>query len=150
MPYQITTAIRPGGSEHVRCAQGHAVTHPTDAPRRLFRRMLAAGLPPGPAEVRGEDGRLRLSFPCIATAARWVRVECPERGFRLRPYRPHPGTAPPRGQGRRQGCPGVSPYRGQGAAAWTGAPYLQGGPVLSRMALPRRDVSRPPQSVSHE
>lgn len=93
--HQITSATLPSGSERVSCG-AHVATHPTDALRRLFRRMLAAGLLPGPAEVRGEDGRLRLSFPCIATAAGRVLVDCPERGFRLRPWRPRP-KAPPRG-----------------------------------------------------
>lgn len=91
MPHQITCVLHRNGSETM-SGSGLSVTHSTDALRRLCRKMVSAGLS-GPAEVRGQDGKLRLTIRAIEGAARWTLSENDGRGLQLRPYAPRP--APP-------------------------------------------------------
>jgi hypothetical protein len=83
-PHQITTHMQ-CGIEFVTCGVFSA-SHRTDALRRLCRAMVATGLV-GPAEVRSQDGSLRLLVHAIESAARFTLSETDARGLHLRPYR---------------------------------------------------------------
>lgn len=83
-PHQITTRTR-RLFETVTCGNFSA-SHHTDALHRLCRAMVAAGLT-GPAEVRGDDGRLRLAIRAVERAACSTLAETDARGLHLRPYR---------------------------------------------------------------
>jgi len=89
-PHQITTRALSEGSDLCRF-QDLSITHRSDALRRLCRAMVARGLS-GPAEVRGEDGKLRMTIRAIERSARWTLSEG-ERGFSLTRYVPHPYAA---------------------------------------------------------
>ncbi|MCK8784257.1 hypothetical protein M0638_07685 [Roseomonas sp. NAR14] len=93
---QITTsAIKHGaGGDVCRFAHGDrilSVTHRSDALRRLLREMVALGYS-GAAEVRGEDGTLRLVIRSIERATRFILKEDERRGFSLSRHQPHPNA----------------------------------------------------------
>lgn len=88
MAHQITLVLHHNGSETM-SSSGLSATHSADALRRLCRKMVAAGLI-GPAEVRGLDGRLRLTIRSTEGAARYSLQETDNGGFRLLLHRPHP------------------------------------------------------------
>jgi hypothetical protein len=92
-PHQITLRILNHSREEASCG-GLSAVHRSDALRRLLRLMVAEGMS-GPAEVRGGDGKLRMTVRSIEGAARFTLSEEDRDGFRLRRCPPEqPGWNP--------------------------------------------------------
>jgi hypothetical protein len=94
MAHHITTRTTSGGIET--CTHrdtGLSATHLTDALSILCRKLAALGAT-GPAEVRGEDGRLRLTVRALERLAKLTLVEHERRGLRWRRYVPFAKSRP--------------------------------------------------------
>lgn len=90
-PHQITLRVLNHSREEASCGWLSAA-HRCDALRRLLRLMVAEGMT-GPAEVRGGDGKLRMTVRSIEGAARFTLSEDDKRGLQLRPHRPWNGPS---------------------------------------------------------
>ena len=94
MTHQITVSIKPPSSRapkgvevYTHAGTGIAAAHHTDALPRLCRKLVALGAF-GPAEVRGEDGRLRLTVRAIEGLAKVILSENDRDGLRWRRHVP--------------------------------------------------------------
>lgn len=87
--HQIGVSLRSDGHETYTHG-GLSATHRADALRRLLRLMVGADMS-GSAEVRGEDGKRRMTVRDIVTSSRLTLSEDDRRGFQLRPHRPWKG-----------------------------------------------------------
>lgn len=98
-PHQITLKIIPpsqrapkGVEVYTHAGTGLAADHPADALARLCRRLASLGAT-GPAEVRGEDGRLRVTVRAIESLAVLSLTENDRDGIRWRRHAPLPMAA---------------------------------------------------------
>lgn len=95
--------------------------HPTDALRRLLRQLVKAGLS-GPAEVRGEDGRLRLVVRSIEGAATLTMTEGDKTGLKLLRWKPAPAEQQARWSALQQSAKATAKTTAQHRAPTSGQP----------------------------
>jgi hypothetical protein len=88
----VTTEARNGTSHTYTHAESGLTADGTDGLARLCRKLGALGYS-GPAEIKGEDGRLHYTVRGVERVAKLTLTEGDRSGLKWQTYRPNPMAA---------------------------------------------------------